>query len=379
MSFGQKAVHREEGTMSRRAAGEGTIGRRKNGTYYGSIRLEGKYRWCYGKTRAEVVEKLRAIQKQYDQGVSLDAGKMTVSAFLARWLEDSVKQRNKPRTYASYRLIVNQHIIPAVGALQLASLRPDHVQKLINQLSKNGLAPRSVRNVRAVLRRALNQAIRWRYITYNAAALVDMPRIEPFKVQPLTREEARQLLAALKGHRLETLYLMALLLGLREGELLALLISNLDLEAGCVSVEATLQWQEGKLVRTSTKTRASIRKLPLPPSLIPLLKAHIERQQARFPQNTYLFASTVGTPINCYNLLKQFNGLLRKAGLRKLRFHDLRHSCATFLIARGEHPRTVMDILGHSQISTTMNTYGHILDETRTEAIAGLDGFLAEL
>ena len=175
---------------------------------------------------------------------------------------------------------------------------------------------------------------------------------------------------------MEALYLVALLLGLRRGEALGLLIANLDLEQGLVKVDGVLQWQDGKLVRGTTKTKASTQTLPLPPSLVPVLKAHLERQQAKYPLNEYVFASTTGTPINPRNLLRQFKDILRKAGLRDIRFHDLRHTAATFLIARGEHPRTIMDILGHSQISTTMNIYGHILDSTRSDAISGLDTFL---
>ena len=363
--------------MARRSTGEGSIGKRADGTYYGTIRLEGKRRWVYGETRKEVAGKLKALQQKHEEGVHLDADRTTVEEFLERWLKDVVKHRNKHKTYTTYEQTIRSHIKPILGKIALGALRPDHIQTLVNDLAKNK-APRTVRNVRAVLRQALNQAMRWRYVTFNAAALVETPRIEKFEIQPFSREEARRFMEHLKGHRLEALYLMALFLGLREGELLGLLITNLDLAAGTVKVDGMLQWQEGKLVRTTTKTKASVRILPLPASLLPALKEHLQRQQATFPKNPYVFASTAGTPLYPRNLVRQFKGLLEEAGLRAIRFHDLRHTTATFLIARGEHPRTVMDILGHSQISTTLNTYGHILDETRTDAITGLDGFLNE-
>ena len=364
--------------MARRVNGEGTIGRRKDGIYYGSVRLDGKYRWCYGKTRKEVADKLKSLRRDHEQGINLSADKVTVAAFMERWLEETVKRKNKYSTYTSYKQIVVAHIIPNLGAIFLSALRPDHVQTLINRLTKAKKAPRTIRNVRAVLRKALNQAMRWRYITFNAAALVETPRIEQHKVHPLTKEEARRLLDAVRGHRLEALYLLALTLGLREGELLGLLIVSIDLERETVTVDGALIRKEKKLIRVPPKTKSSIRTLPLPPSLLAALTEHIARQQEQFPGGQWLFTTKDGEPISRYTLLDQFQSLLKKAKLRKMRFHDLRHSCATFLIARGEHPRTVMDILGHSQISTTMNIYGHILDETRTAAINGLDDLLSE-
>jgi integrase len=274
--------------------------------------------------------------------------------------------------------MVKHHIAPLIGTVQLAALRPDHIQALMNALAKNGKSPRTIQYVRAIVRKALNQAIKWRYLSFNAAAVVEGPRVEQHQAKPLTKDEVRRFMEGLKGHRLEALYLVALLMGLRRGEALGLLIANLDLEHGQVKVDGVLQWVGGKLIRSTTKTKASTRTLPLPPCLLPILKAHLERQQAKYPQNQYVFASTTGTPINPRNLLRQFKAILQKAGLRDIRFHDLRHTAATFLIARGEHPRTIMDILGHSQISTTMNIYGHILDSTHSDAISGLDTYLSD-
>lgn len=330
----------------------------------------------YGKTRKEVADKLKELSQKQAEGMNLDACNITVADFLTRWLADVVAQRNKPRTHESYEQLLTAHVIPQIGKVSLTGLKPDRVQRLLNDLSKQGLSPRTVNYIRAILRRALNEAVLWRYVSYNAAALVTPPRAEKHKVVPLTREEARKLLDALKGHRLEPLYLMALLLGLRRGEVLGLLVGNLDFERGTVRVEGALQWQRGKLVRDSVKTASSVRVLPLPSTLVPLLRDHLAVQQARFPENEYLFASTSGTPINPRNLLRQFKELLRKAKLRDIRFHDLRHSCATFLIAQGVNPRVVMEILGHSQISVTMNTYGHVMQETQAEAIQGVTQLL---
>lgn len=364
--------------MPRKAAGEGSVGRRKDGTYYKTVQMSNERVWFYGRTRKEVVDKFEAWKKQHDQGVDVKAGKVKVSDFLDRWLTDVVKHRNKPRTFASYKQIVNEHISPRIGSILLTSLKPDHVQRLVNDLVANNRAPRTVRNVRAVLRQALNQAMRWRYVPYNAAALVELPRIEKYEVKPWTRDQVRKLLNHIKGHRLESLYVMTLMLGLREGEVLGLLVSNVSFEAGTIRVDGALQWHAGKLERQTTKTQSSIRTLPLPSMLNPLLAAHLKSQQTRFPDNPYMFASEVGTPINPRNLIRQFKALLKRAELPEIRFHDLRHFCAMFLASSGAHPRTIMEILGHSQISTTLNIYGHVLRETQVTAVDQVSRLLGE-
>jgi integrase len=362
--------------MNKRSNGEGSIGKRKNGTWYGAIRIDGKQKWVYGDTRKEVVDKIRQIQQKHEEGLQLNADKVTLADFITKWLDEVSKQRNKPYTYKRYKRIAELHINPVLGNIPITVLRPDTIQKHINKLSEQGKSPGSIRNIRAVLRIALNQAMRWRYINYNPATLVTLPRMEKYEIKPLTKAEAQQFISIIKGHRLEALYLMTLLLGLREGEVLGLLLSNIDLEKGLVRIDGSLQADGAKITRTTTKTKSSIRTLPLPASLIPLLCKHVEQQRQQHPLCEYLFASRVGKPIRPYNLVRQFKGLLKKAGLRDIRFHDLRHSCATFLITQGEHPRTVMEILGHSQISITMDIYAHVLQETKTNAIAGIDGFL---
>jgi integrase len=349
--------------MTRRNNGEGSIGRRKDGSYYGAIEIAGKRHWASGKTRKEVSEKIQALRQKHEHGINLDAKHITIRDFMRQWLEECVKIKNKYRTYESYRQLAENHIIPAIGSITLSDLRPDHVQKLINQLTKSK-SPNTVRNIRAVLRKAMNQAMRWRYVQFNAAALVDIPRCELHKIEPLTLDEARSFLSAIKGHRLEALYTMTLLLGLREGEVLGLLVSNIDFDKNTVTIDGALQYQDSKLIRTTPKTKASIRTLPLPTTLVPLLRTLVEGAKS-----AYLFVTKKGTPISPFSLIRQFRVLLKRAKLRLIRFHDLRHSCATFLIAAGVHPRTIMTTLGHSEISTTMNIYGHTLDETQIDAV----------
>lgn len=138
--------------MGHRASGEGSIGKRKDGTYYGAIRLDGKRQWVYGETRREVADKLKELRRKAEQGMSIDGSKITLGAFLNRWLEEVVKKKNKPKTYRSYKQSV-AHILPSLGNVPIGSLRPDQLQALMNKLTESGKAPRTVRNVRAVLRK----------------------------------------------------------------------------------------------------------------------------------------------------------------------------------------------------------------------------------
>jgi integrase len=224
---------------------------------------------------------------------------------------------------------------------------------------------------------ALNQAVKWRLISYNVAALTEAPRVEKREIEPLTMEQARALLEAVRGDPYEALYRIALSLGLRRGEILGLRPADVDLERRELRVSGALQRVRGKLVRTAPKTKPSLRTLPLPDTVYQVLAEHLRRQLQIFPNAEYVFVSRNGTPIDPHNLLRRFKAGLKRANLpSSVRFHDLRHSCATFLIAQGEHPRVIMDILGHAQMSTTMDIYGHVMPSTQRAAAARLDGIL---
>jgi integrase len=260
---------------------------------------------------------------------------------------------------------------PNIGSIALSKLTPQHIQALLASLQQQQLSARTVQYARAILHHALDQALKWGYVARNVVALVESPRVERHTIEPLTEEQAGALLQAVAGHRLEVLYRIALGLGLRRGEVLALRWIDLDLDA--------------KTLRIPTgKTASSARKLPLPDTLITTLQAHQQRQTVEraeqgdgWKEHGLVFPSEVGTPVSGRNLLRHFKRILKRVGLPEtIRFHDLRHSCATFLVAQGVHPRVVMEILGHSQISVTMNTYGHVLPETQQDAVQKLDDVL---
>ncbi|NNJ12003.1 site-specific integrase [Chloroflexales bacterium ZM16-3] len=372
----------------RRGRGEGSIFKREDGTWCASMTLgvrDGQRRrtYVYGKTRKEVVEKLQALQR--DQAAGATFTKLTVKAFLDQWLEQTVKRMNRVRTYDKYAADSANHIIPAIGHHQLAKLTPDHVQAMLNQLEDAKLSHRSIRNVRAVLRAALNRALRFGYVTRNVATLVDVPGEVTFQPEPIDEDPAKHLIAATKGHRFEVLFRFALGLGLRKGEILGLRWEDVDFATATMKITGSLQRQRGKLERSATKTDASVRTIALPPTLLAMLHTHREQQEERravadrWTDTGLVFTSSVGTAIEPSDLSRAFKQVLKRAGLpERLRFHDLRHACATMLIVMGVHPRVVMEILGHSQIGTTMNIYAHVLPRVQRDAVTGLDTLFAD-
>lgn len=382
----------------RRGNGEGSIHQRPDGRWCAVIDLgfvngKRKRKYIYGDTRKEVVEKLRAAQQAQVAGANLAVERLTVARFLDRWIDDVVSKRNKARTVDGYKQIIKDHLKPYLGRHQLDKLQPEHVQAMLNALAAEGRKYNTVRNVRAALRRALNQAMRWQYVQRNVATLVDVPRYRDdddgdekgtkpeFAIQPLDEEQARALLKVVAGHRLEALYRIALSLGLRRGEVLALRWKDIDFERATLRVTGVLQRMRGRLERDTTKTASSARGVDLPPVLLAQLRRRREIQEQEraeagedWQENGLVFTTRTGTPIEPRNLIRHFKQVLKKAGLPEtIRFHDLRHSCATLLIAQGVHPRVVMEILRHSQISTTMNTYAHVLPRLQRDATTKIE------
>ena len=231
----EKRRTRGDGTVTekRRGKGEGTIYQRPDGSWCAIVNhgvVDGKRRRTslYGKTRKEVVEKLKAIKLQEHQGMAVDQPKQTVAQFLNMWLEQVVAVRNKPRTQRSYQDMVRRHLVPPLGRHMLDKLAANHVQTMLNTLHAAGLSARTVQYAKGVLGRALNVAVKWGLVARNVAALADAPPGCTRAIAPLSEAQARQLLEAVKGHRLEVLYRVALSLGLRRGEVLGLRWEDVD-------------------------------------------------------------------------------------------------------------------------------------------------------
>jgi integrase len=383
-----------ERTRTRRGNGEGTVGRvpRKDGRYAAHFTLPtGKRRTVYGQSREEARQKMKAALKKIEEGLDVGAPSQTLAAFLDAWLADAA-QRVRPKTLRTYQDLLRLHVIPELGTTRLDRLTAQQVAALLRAKHAAGLSPKTIAHVRATLRAALNQAVRWRLIGHNPAAAVDPPRVPRREVAVLTPEEARLVLDTAakpyvpgKGQperhdRHEALWVVALSLGLRQAEVLALRWIDVDLEAETLRVAHALSRIDGTLTLTEPKTARSRRTLPLPRRVRAALLAHRDRQAfaraaagERWQEHGFVFASALGTPLQPRNVLRDWYKLLKRAGLARRPFHATRHTAASLLIADGVPLRVVMELLGHSQISTTANTYGHVFDAALREAAAAMD------
>jgi integrase len=380
----------------KRGQGEGSIYKRKDGRWAAVINLgyqDGKLRRkaFYGATREEVKDKLVGALNDQQKGLPILTERQTLAQFLEQWLDDVSKPSVRPKTYRFYQDHINLHIKPALGKKQIEKLTPADVQQFVNDKLQSGLSPQTIRHIIATLRAALGIAVKWQIVHRNVAALVSLPRIQKQEMKVFTPEQAKAFLDFLKGHRLEALFVTALSLGLRRGELLGLHWSDIDLDTATLRVNYGLQRFDGKLHLVEPKTEKSRRVLPLPSLLIAALRTHRVRQLeerlalgADWQETGFVFTSTIGTPLEPRNINRTFDALIEKANksfeesdkLPKIRFHDLRHSCATLLLSQGVPQRTLMEILGHSQLSLTMNTYSHVLPEMTRAAVGFMDAVL---
>ena len=370
--------------MAKRGNNEGSIYKRSDGRWAAALSLPGgKRRTLYGKTRQEVAGKLTAATRDRDTGIPATPQRQTVGQFLQRWIEESVRPTLRPRTFERYEGIVRNHLVPSIGRRTLHGLSPQDVQALYTG-KLDSLSARSVEHIHAVLRRALGQALKWGLVARNVATLVDLPRPTRTAVRPFTAEEARRLIEVIRGHRMEALYVLCLTVGLRQGEALGLRWDDVDLDGGTLQVRTALQRFEGAYQLVEPKTSRSRRTLALPEIAAAAVWEHYNRQQDAKVEAGLIwedwglvFTTPRGTPLNRHNVTREFQNLLEQVGLPRQRFHDLRHTCASLLLAQNVQARDVMEVLGHSQISLTMNTYSHVMPPALRNAATRMDDILA--
>jgi len=369
--------------QKQRGHGEGSIYQRKDGRWAASITLEGgKRKTFYGKTRKEVQEQLKIALHEQQQGTLMTGPQQTVAQYLAEWLKVH-KQVIRPRSHERYEAIVRLHIAPTLGKLPLQKLTGQHLQRLYTEKLETGLSPTTVTAIHNMLHTALDNAIKLGLLTRNVCETVSPPRKIHKEIKPLAPEQARQLLDAAKGHPQEALFVLALATGMRRGELLGLKWQDINLNNGVLQVRRALTRMPTGLgyQETEPKTKTSRRSIVLTPFAIEALKEHRVRQlemkqkaSGTWEDHDYVFCTPTGKHLSPgHDVLVQLKKLLKKAGLPDIRFHDLRHSTATLLLSKGVHPKVVQEILGHSEISMTMDTYSHVLPTMHKDAMDGLN------
>ena len=357
----------------KRGNGEGSITKRDDGRWmarYTVRTINGpKRKIVYGRTRAEASAKLAKAMADRDGGLIFDAGSLRVGDYLDRWLSNSVKDTVRERTYERYEEILRLHVKPALGRLKLKALTPAHVQDFYRDRLDSGFSPATVQKIHVILHKALSQAVSWSLVPRNAGEAVRAPRPAPKEMRPLSPDEAHRLLKTVRGDRLEALYVLAIHTGMRQGELLGLKWENVDLAANAIRVRHTLLRTKGRVILGEPKTKKSRRTVHLTGAASRALEEHLERQLKvmerlgdLYRDQGLVFTTEVGTPINPSNLRKRsFAPLLQKASLPRLRFHDLRHTCATLLLSKNIHLKYVQELLGHATVSITLDTYSHVL------------------
>lgn len=301
-------------------------------------------------------------------------------------MTESIKPYRAPKTYEQYEYLCRIHLIPALGRTQLEKLTPDQVQRLLAAKLSAGLSPASVMRMRAVLRAALNRAMKWGLVTRNVTALTDVPSQESAETTPLSLGQVDKLLTQIQGERFEALYVVALATGLREGEILGLHWRDVDFERRLITVRTQVQRTREGLVVRELKTRGSYATVPMAFFAADALKVHWARQRQerlqvgpRWQECDLVFPSSIGTPMDARNLLRDWHRQRRLLDVPECTFHDLRHTCASILYAKGVAPKEIQAILRQTQLSITMDLYTHIFAEAHYAAADAMDAALQSL
>lgn len=397
---------------TRKANGRSSIYLGTDGQWHGWVTVGTKdngrpdRRHRRGKTQKAVADKVRELERQRDDGKVRKAGQAwTVEQWLRHWLDTIVAPPAiTENAFIAYDVAVRVHLIPGIGAHRLDKLEPEHLERLYRKKVAGGAKPGRVHQIHRTIRAALNEAKRRKHIAENPAVLARAPQPEDEEVEPCTVDEVQQILNAANKGRNAARWAIALALGLRQGEVLGLRWSDVDLDAGTLVVMRSRlrpKWRHGCVVpcgrkhgghcphrvalrpeTSKTKSRAGKRGIGLPDPLVDLLRAH-QRHQGRervdacelWEDTGYVFTTPTGQPLNPRTDYTNWKRLLDRAGVPERRLHDARHTAATVLLLLGVNQRTVMSIMGWS--STAMAArYQHVVDAVRRDVAIQVGGLL---
>jgi integrase len=372
----------------RRGRSEGSIYQRADGTWTASVSLgyDGKgkrqRRTVYGKTKKEVQDKLRAEQDKASRGTLLEADKLTVRTFLERWLENTVKPRVAPTTHGRYEQHIRLHLVPHLGRVRIGKLTALHVEQLYSDMATAGASAHEQKKVGTVLRTALKHAVKNRLLGHNVAC--DVPKPKPVKeeIHPLDQSQAGQFLKAAQKDQLHPLYTLALDSGMRQGEIFGLQWPDIDFDSGSVQVQHSLEEIKGRLRLKNVKTAKARRRIDLSRFTLDQLHEHRKAMLAagKDVKSGPVFCDGDGGWLRKSNFARRsFKPILKRAKLPDIRFHDLRHTCATLLLLADENVKVVSERLGHASIEITLNTYSHVLPTMQKRAAEKMNGIFGQM
>ena len=356
---------------------------KKGGRYYIKYYVGKRQVWKRaGPTRKGAEKLLATVVYEIHTGQYHEPKPIAFAAMAEKWLEERAQHRIRPSTMAMYRSLLNTHILPEFGGMELADIRFEDVQMFISRKAKEGmLSAQTIKHLTKPLNGIFKYAVQSGYLRENPAQYVETPRIPQQEMDFLTRDEIRPFLEHTPT-RWYPLFLCSIMTGMRRGEVLAMRWANMDWNRGCYFVKEGLskygpQFQELKSLRSK-------RAIDLSPTLLEALKEHRARQNEeklrlgpKYRDHDLVFCTKTGTPLDADNLVKRtFNGILKDAGIRQIRFHDLRHTYASLLISQGESPKYIQNQMGHASIKTTLDRYGHLMPEVHQEAAKRLDNQL---
>lgn len=341
-------------------------------------------------TKKEAEKFLRDTISEMENGTYIKPTSVTVKDWVNEWYSTYQKPYRSDSTLRSYRYQLDNYIIPSFGTIPIQNLSTMQIQKWVNDLSKKSpvshkpMKARTVKNIFLNLSAAMEQAAKLDMIRKNPCKNVLLPKKSTHLVEVYDEKEIETLISCLKGTDLEVPIMLALSLGLRRGELIALRWENVDLDNGVVHItENRVEGLKGEVITKSPKSQAGIRDIPLSPSLITMLKKHKIKyfeKQLKYGvgknKNDYVVCQKNGQPYKPFSFTKKFRTFLDKNNLRHIRLHDLRHTNASVMLSQGISPKVAQQRLGHSDFSTTMNIYSHVMKSMETEAAQKLDDVL---
>jgi len=333
-------------------------------------------RYAYAKTKTAAAQLLHKLRSDLTIAGEIPSDRTSLELYLRRWL-DGLEVR--PTTRRSYTVVVEKHLIPALGNLFLDEITLDDLEQFSAKQRRNGVGDRTRQLTHAVLRAAMKRAVRGRVLAASPMDGLSAPRYESPEMTPWTADEARRVVAAARTDRLGAVYIVALRLGLQfPGEILGLQWGDVDLKVGEIYLTRQLN-KGGAADRAPTKTRARRRRLSLPKSVVAALASHKIGMQDEGLDTPWVFPNERGGAVDPSNFVRSsFEKVVERAGVRRIRPYDMRHTFATLALQANVPVKIVSEILGHSTIKLTLQTYSHVMPGMQREAIEKLDELWGE-